>query len=40
MITIVNLVDEVLSEPENENVITSVKKKVNALMKDRTLFTV
>lgn len=38
MATIVDLIDEVLSQPENEDVIASVKKKVNALMKDRALF--
>lgn len=38
MTTIVDLVDEVLSQPENEDVIASVKKKVNVLMKDRALF--
>ena len=38
MVTIVELVDEVLTDPENENRIREVKKKVNTLMKDRELF--
>ena len=38
MATIVDLIDEVLSQSENEDIISSVKKKVNALMKDKALF--
>ena len=38
MVTIVNLIDEVLSQHENEDVITAVKKKVNTLMEGRALF--
>ncbi len=35
---IVDLIDEVLSDIDNEEVITSVRKKVNAMMKDLPLF--
>lgn len=35
---IVDLIDEVLSDVENEEVITSVRKRVNAMMKDLPLF--
>ncbi len=38
MSVIVDLIDEVLSDIENEEVITAVRKKVNALMKDLPLF--
>ena len=38
MVTIVNLIDEVLSQHENEDVIIAVKKKVNTLMEGRALF--
>lgn len=35
---IVDLIDRVLSDPENESTITSVKKEVHALMANRPLF--
>ncbi|MGD9930425.1 MAG: serine hydroxymethyltransferase [Mangrovibacterium sp.] len=35
---IVDLIDEVLSDVENEEVITSVRKRINAMMKDLPLF--
>lgn len=35
---IVNLIDDVLHDPENADVITSVRQKVNAMMKDLPLF--
>ena len=38
MAIIVDLIDEVLSNVENEEVITSVRKKVNVLMTDLPLF--
>ncbi|MCK0156600.1 serine hydroxymethyltransferase [Cellulophaga sp. F20128] len=38
METIVDFVDSVLKNPEDENVLVSVKEKVNALMKGRALF--
>ena len=38
MLTIVDLVDEVISNPEDEAVITNVRTKVNELMKGRALF--
>ena len=38
MAIIVDLIDEVLSNVENEDVITSVRKKVNVLMTDLPLF--
>ncbi len=38
MSTIVQLVDEVISNPENESVLVSVRKRVNELMKGRALF--
>ena len=38
MATIVEYIDEVLTDPENDSVLDSVKKKVNSLMKDRPLF--
>lgn len=38
MAVIVDLIDEVLSDVENEDVITSVRKKVNTMMKDLPLF--
>ncbi len=38
MSTIVDLVDEVLTNHENESIISNVKTKVNTLMKDRDLF--
>ncbi len=38
MPVIVDLIDEVLSDVENEEVITSVRKRVNAMMKDLPLF--
>ena len=38
MAVIVDLIDEVLSDVENETVITSVREKVNKLMKDLPLF--
>jgi len=38
MATIVNYIDEVLEDPENEQIIASVKTKVNEMMSDRPLF--
>ncbi|WP_298476434.1 serine hydroxymethyltransferase [uncultured Maribacter sp.] len=38
MATIVDFIDEVISNPEDESVLASVKEKVNALMKGRALF--
>ncbi len=38
MAIIVDLIDEVLSDPENESVIASVRSRVNVLMKDYPLF--
>lgn len=38
MITIVDLVDEVINNFENETVLAVVKEKVNAMMKDEPLF--
>lgn len=38
MSTIVDLVDKVISNPENEQVIANVRSKVNELMKGRVLF--
>lgn len=38
MKTIVAFIDEVLSSPEDETVLSSVKERVNNLMKDRALF--
>ena len=38
MDTIVDLVDRVLSNPENEEVISKVRGEVNALMQGRALF--
>jgi len=38
MSTLVDFVDEVLSNSENKNIIMTVKEKVNQLMKGRTLF--
>ena len=38
MKTIVDLVDKVLSNPENEEVISKVRGEVNALMEGRALF--
>ena len=35
---IVEYIDEVLSDIENDDVVTSVRSKVNALMNDRPLF--
>jgi len=40
MATIVDLVDEVISNPENETVITNVRTKVNKLMEGRALFNI
>ncbi len=37
---IVDLVDEVISNIEDENVIASVRKRVNEMMKDFPLFAV
>lgn len=37
---IVDLIDEVITDPENERKLEEVKKKVNLLMKDRPLFVV
>jgi len=38
MATIVDYIDEVLEDPENEQIIASVKTKVNEMMNDRPLF--
>jgi len=38
MVTIVELVDRVLSNPENEEIISQVRGEVNALMQGRALF--
>lgn len=38
MAVIVDMIDEVLNDVENEEVITSVRKRVNAMMKDLPLF--
>ena len=38
MIHIVNLIDKVINNHENDNIINSVKKDVNELMKGRKLF--
>jgi glycine hydroxymethyltransferase len=38
METIVELIDEVIKSPENEMVISSVRKKVNSFMKDFPLY--
>ncbi len=38
MATIVDLIDEVLTHPEDESVLDSVKERVNGMMKDRPLF--
>ena len=38
MINIVNLIDKVIENHENDNIINSVKKDVNELMKGRELF--
>ncbi|MDR2979550.1 MAG: serine hydroxymethyltransferase, partial [Bacteroidales bacterium] len=38
MAVIVDLIDEVLSNVEDENVIVSVRKRVNELMESRPLF--
>ena len=38
MLKIVELIDTVLSSPEDENVIKSVKAEVNKTMKDYPLF--
>jgi len=38
MAPIVEMIDEVISDIENENIITSVRKKVNEMMMDRPLF--
>ena len=38
MPVIVNLIDEVISDFENEDLLEAVASKVNALMKDRPLF--
>jgi glycine hydroxymethyltransferase len=38
MPVIVDLIDEVISNIENEEVITSVRKRVNTMMKDLPLF--
>ncbi|WP_291864145.1 serine hydroxymethyltransferase [Maribacter sp.] len=40
MATIVDFIDAVISNPEDETVLSSVKMKVNALMKGRELFNV
>ena len=38
MPVIVDMIDEVISDIENENVIESVKKRVNTMMADYPLF--
>ena len=38
MISIVNLIDEVITNYDNETVLLAVKAKVNAMMKDKPLF--
>ncbi|MCF0192889.1 MAG: serine hydroxymethyltransferase, partial [Prevotella sp.] len=38
MVTIADLIEEVLNAPEDENVIASVRQKVNEIMKDYPLF--
>ena len=38
MAVIVDLIDEVLSDVENEGVIKTVREKVNKMMKDLPLF--
>ncbi len=38
MAIIVNLVDQVLTDPENEDIILEVRRNVNQMMKDRALF--
>jgi glycine hydroxymethyltransferase len=38
MPVIVDLIDEVISNIDNEEVITSVRKRVNTMMKDLPLF--
>jgi len=35
---IVEMIDTVLSDPENEKTITTVKEKVNSIMKDYPIF--
>ena len=38
METIVGFIDEVIMDPQNENLISGIKQKVNDLMKSRPLF--
>jgi glycine hydroxymethyltransferase len=38
MLTIVDMIDRVLADPENENVIKAVKADVNAMMEPRPMF--
>ncbi len=38
MITIVDMIDRVLADPENEKVIAQVRSEVNAMMQDRPMF--
>ena len=38
MVLIAELIEEVLNDPENDQVITSVRKRVNDKMKDYPLF--
>jgi len=38
MVTIVDLVDQVLTNPEDENILSRVRKEVNAMMSGRALF--
>lgn len=38
MLLIADLIDEVLKDPENEQVIKTVREKVNATMKNYPLF--
>ena len=38
MVTIVDLVDEVITNFEDEAILANVKEKVNAMMKDKPLF--
>ena len=38
MVTIAALIEEVLNDPENEQVISSVRERVNEMMKNYPLF--
>lgn len=38
MKVIVDMIDRILSNPDDENVITEVKKEVNAMMHQRPMF--